>query len=108
MPAKDYPLWLAWPVENINTPGGSDFWWKKMDRPAYSQTITQYAWKGYAPDWGAVNDKKSMDLDRADVNLKVWLGIEDEHEPPIPSLTYEHGWNDAMENVSKYSLENKR
>ena len=92
------PWWVAWPDENFNSHPGNTFWWNKIHRERNDYIIDQYSWKGYAPDYGATNNKKSMDLDivNPNINLDVWLGIEEEPEQPELG-TYEEGRQDVFE-----------
>lgn len=78
---REYPWWAAWPLDDYNSPVGTDYWWGRINRDNY--TIYQYTWKGYAKDYGVINNKKSIDLDIVNpkVNLDSWLGNAPEPSP---------------------------
>jgi hypothetical protein len=107
---RNVPWWVAWPDESFSSPPGNTWWWNRIDREKNDYIIDQYSWKGYAPDYGAVNNKKSMDLDvvNPNIDLDVWLGIKDEEPEAPPSESYNDGWNDHVENISQYNESTRR
>jgi hypothetical protein len=109
---RDVPLWLAWPDGSFDSPPGNTYWWNRINRERNDYIIDQYGWKGYGPDYGTTNNKKSMDLDAVnpDINLDVWLGIEDEpEEPPTTPLEDEiRGWNDHVDFIGLNNEKSRR
>lgn len=100
-----YPWWLADPDSHPDDPAGSVYNWNRWaaNRPMYAYTFDQWSWKGHAPNYGAINEKKSMDLTQFNGTVKeldVWLGLEDAPEPPKPpenTPSYDEGYSDALE-----------
>lgn len=98
--------WCAWPDEwNGNEPGTIE-WWDKIKRPVGNYKFDQWSWKSYAPDFGAVNNKKSMDRTQFKGNLKdldYWLGITETEPPPPPDCTEEY--NQAIQTYMNKIIE---
>ena len=108
--ARDWPWWVAWPDESFDTPPGNTTWWGNINRERNDYIVDQYSWKGYGPDYGATNDKKSMDLNVVNpaINLDVWLGIEEEPGYTTPEMEYTRGWNDAIDRIQSDAEEARR
>ena len=84
---SSYQWWCASPDDDpANHPGSLNLWKKWAgNRTLYDYTFDQWSWEGYAPNYGAINEKKSIDLTQCKndlVWLDSWLGLED--APPIP------------------------
>ena len=102
-------LWAADPDKNPADHPWSDTWWRRSKRTKYDYTFDQWSWKGYAPDYGAVNNKKSMDLTQCQFDLEWldgWLGLSDVPDPPTPpEPPIDPGdWNQALD-AGKQALE---
>jgi hypothetical protein len=84
--ARDWPWWVAWPDESYDTLPGNSTWWNRIHREKGDYIIDQYSWKGYAPDYGEQENKKSMDLNviNPNINLDAFLGITPTEPPPEP------------------------
>ena len=98
-----FPWWAADPDEWKEDHPISDTWWRRSEREKYDYHFDQWSWKGYAPDYGAVNNKKSMDLTQFKWDLPTldaWLGIGEAPEPPTVE-GYADGWDDALERVKQ-------
>ena len=81
---NSFDWWIAYPDEYGGNEPGTQYWWDKINRPYGDYIFDQWSWKGYAPDYGAVNNKKSMDLTQCKYDLDwldEWLGID---SPPVP------------------------
>jgi len=76
---SDLDLWIASPGRPQDSIPLADKYWKDLGRKKGDYTFDQWSWKGYAPDYGAVNDKKEMDLTQFNgtlAELDQWLGLE--------------------------------
>ena len=92
--------WCAWPDEWDGNEPGTPEWWGKIKRPVGSYKFDQWSWKGYAPDYGAVNNKKSMDLTQFKYSLAEldrWLGIDGSAPPPPPPDDHDEIYNLALD-----------
>lgn len=104
---SSFPWWCASPDDDPdNHPGSLNLWRKwASNRQLYDYTFDQWSWKEYAPNHGAINDKKSMDMTQCKYNLiwlDNWLGITDTPiKPPIPDLTYDDGFADGLERAEQ-------
>ena len=102
---SSFPWWAADPDHYPGDHPGSLNLWNKWasNRTLHDYHFDQWDWKAYAPDYGAINSKKSMDLTQFNgtvQELDIWLGIIDAPEPPpqpdpevgagifIPSIPY--------------------
>ena len=100
VPMQQMDWWCAWPDEwNGNEPGSIE-WWNKIKRAFGNYKFDQWSWKGYAPDYGAVNDKKSMDLTQFKYSLAEldrWLGIDVSSPPSPPPKPNDEVYNLALD-----------
>lgn len=102
---NEFPWWFADPDRFPSDPPGSLSWWDKINRPFGDYVFDQWDWKAYAPTYGAVNNKKSMDLTQCKYDLAwldEWLGIE-----IAPPENCDGIWNQALD-VGKQALEDKK
>lgn len=106
VPLQRIEWWCAWPDEwNGNEPGSIE-WWNKIKRAFGNYKFDQWSWKGYAPDYGAVNNKKSMDLTQFKYSLAEldkWLDITDDPLPPPPDCDKEY--NQAIQTYMNKIIE---
>lgn len=94
--------WFADPDHHPAGHPGSDLNWERYagHREKHKYVFDQWSWKGYAPDYGAVNNKKSMDLTQFKYSLDEldqWLGITDAPPEPPPQPDCIAEYNQAIQ-----------
>ncbi len=95
----DWDWWFADPDDNPDDHPGSFSLWMKYakTRILNDYHFDQYGWKAYALDYGAVNNKKSMDLTQFKYDLDaldVYLGLASSPPVPDPNKDYNQGLDD--------------
>lgn len=103
-------LWIAFPNNKYYDPKPGwlpDKYWIPTGRPEGDWKFHQYTWGGNSKDYGVVNHlaKKGIDLNICNYTvgeMKAWLGIDSQPEPPLPAP---NGWNEAIDEYKNKIIE---